>query len=453
MAVLSLFTGAGGLDWGFHQAGFEVLSAIDIKPDAAYTYAQNFPLEVRFAPVLTKGAYSVGDILKSRAGYEMEGRFALLVGGPPCQDFSVLRGVEEERQGAGTLRGKLYLHYARYLALAKPLAFVFENVPGLLSSRGGEDLRTVLEDLARLDQLPRRWREQRRLDPERTPPPPEDLEREEGKIPRYRVVYRRVVDSSWHGVPQARKRLILIGFREDVPVGREGVLFLEEALSGSPALRKYPLSAMEALEGKVITDLEGVYRELLLQYGEVFRGRGAVEDYLCLHGGSFGDPLFERALEEHALVLKKMGWWGVSLTEAPPETFPDRTHFRAKESEAVRRRMWAIPPGANHLAVAGTEHEVRGRGFSLVYRRLHPLRPAYTVVAHGGGGTWGYHYARHLSRLTNRERARLQGFPDGFAFRGKEREVRAQIGEAVPPLLSEAIARTIGSLLPKSLKV
>jgi len=47
------------------------------------------------------------------------------------------------------------------------------------------------------------------------------------------------------------------------------------------------------------------------------------------------------------------------------------------------------------------------------------------VVAHAGGGTWGYHYKRHLSRLTNRERARLQGFPDGFLFHGTQEKVRS----------------------------
>jgi DNA (cytosine-5)-methyltransferase 1 len=69
------------------------------------------------------------------------------------------------------------------------------------------------------------------------------------------------------------------------------------------------------------------------------------------------------------------------------------------------------------------------------------------VVAHGGGGTWGYHYRRHLSRFTNRERARLQSFPDDFLFHGAQEKVRSQIGEAVPPLLSWRIARALLELL------
>lgn len=423
------------------------MSALDIKPDAARTYAENFGLKVSPEPVLLEGAYAVGDIGQSRLGYTPKSPPTVLLGGPPCQDFSIVRGVEKERAGTKTVRGKLYLQYARYLAVLKPAFFVFENVPGLLSSNSGRDIKAILEDFAHLDLLPSRWREQRRLSPENTPPLPEDLASEEGRIPRYTLVYRDVIDASWHGVPQGRKRLFVVGVREDISFGLEGALALKEALSGTPALRKYPLTAIEALEGKVLTQLEGVYQEILREYRGIYEGKGVVEDYLRLHGGELGDPLFERAMEEHASVLEMMGWSGVSLTEAAEGTYPDGTHRRARESAAVRERMWEIPPGENHLAVKGTRHEVEGRGFSLVYRRLHPLRPAYTVVAHGGGGTWGYHYRRHLGRLTNRERARLQGFPDDFLFHGTQEKVRSQIGEAVPPLLSWRVARALVGLM------
>ncbi len=443
MDAISLFSGAGGLDWGFHKAGFRVLSAIDIKPDAAKTYAENFGLRVNPKPVLLEGTYAVGDIGHSRLGYVPKGPPTVLLGGPPCQDFSIVRGVEKERAGTKTLRGKLYLQYARYLAVLKPALFVFENVPGLLSSNSGKDIEAVLEDFSRLDLLPSRWREQRRLSPENTPPLPEDLALEEGRIPRYTLIYKDVIDASWHGVPQGRKRLFVIGVREDITPDSEGIFALKRALSGTPALRKYPLTALEALEGKALTELEEVYQEILREYRGVYEGKGAVEDYVRLHGGELGDPLFEKAMEEHASVLEAMGWSGVSLTEAAEGAYPDGSHRRAQESAAVRERMWEIPPGENHLAVKGTRHEVEGRGFSLVYRRLHPLRPAYTVVAHGGGGTWGYHYRRGLSRLTNRERARLQGFPDGFLFHGTQEKVRSQIGEAVPPLLSWRIAHAL----------
>jgi DNA (cytosine-5)-methyltransferase 1 len=69
------------------------------------------------------------------------------------------------------------------------------------------------------------------------------------------------------------------------------------------------------------------------------------------------------------------------------------------------------------------------------------------VVAYGGGGTWGYHYERGRSKLTNRERARLQTFPDSFEFIGNNSQVRAQIGEAVPPLMGKVIGEVVAKIL------
>jgi DNA (cytosine-5)-methyltransferase 1 len=70
---------------------------------------------------------------------------------------------------------------------------------------------------------------------------------------------------------------------------------------------------------------------------------------------------------------------------------------------------------------------------SHVYRRLDPDKPAMTLIAGGGGGTWGYHYPEPRA-LTNRERARIQSFPDDFVLTGSFGEIRRQLGNAVPPV-------------------
>ena len=88
---------------------------------------------------------------------------------------------------------------------------------------------------------------------------------------------------------------------------------------------------------------------------------------------------------------------------------------------------------------------VKGAKISQIYKRLDPNKPAYTVTGSGGGGTHIYHYTENRA-LTNRERARLQTFPDSFVFEGSKESVRKQIGMAVPAkgaqLIFEAVLKT-----------
>ncbi len=115
------------------------------------------------------------------------------------------------------------------------------------------------------------------------------------------------------------------------------------------------------------------------------------------------------------------------------------------------KRLMQIPPGGNYLDIpVDSPLYVQGRR-SHVYRRLHPDKPSFTIIARGGGGTWGYHFEEPRA-LTNRERARLQGFPDSFVFKGSITEVREQIGNAVPPLFAEKLALHLAPLI-ESLKL
>ena len=112
-----------------------------------------------------------------------------------------------------------------------------------------------------------------------------------------------------------------------------------------------------------------------------------------------------------------------------------------KMSNIVVERLSYIKPGQNVWNAELPERlklNVKGAKLSQIYKRLHPDCPSYTITGSGGGGTHGYHY-KELRALTNRERARIQSFPDSYFFYGSKESVRKQIGMAVPPKLSEII--------------
>lgn len=118
----------------------------------------------------------------------------------------------------------------------------------------------------------------------------------------------------------------------------------------------------------------------------------------------------------------------------------------AQLSKAVVARLNSLEPGENawHSRIP-KEHQlnVKSARMSQIYKVLDPDRPAYTVTGSGGGGTHGYHWDKPRRALTNRERARLQTFPDDFVFRGGRDVVRRQIGMAVPPMGAKIIIESI----------
>jgi len=115
-------------------------------------------------------------------------------------------------------------------------------------------------------------------------------------------------------------------------------------------------------------------------------------------------------------------------------------HINIKEK--TKQLLELIPEGGNFTDIP-KDHPLYVKGMiSHVYRRLMLDEPAKTIIAAGGGGTWGYHYPEPRP-LTNRERARLQSFPDDFIFEGSVTEVRRQIGNAVPPVGVRAVAKRL----------
>ena len=131
--------------------------------------------------------------------------------------------------------------------------------------------------------------------------------------------------------------------------------------------------------------------------------------------------------------------------EKPP-ILPDVANNElTRHTPIVVERLKYIKPGENVFTANLPKHlrlRVKGAKISQIYKRLDPDKPAYTVTGSGGGGTHVYHWSEPRA-LTNRERARLQTFPDDYVFWGSKESVRKQIGMAVPPLGAKIIFESI----------
>lgn len=145
----------------------------------------------------------------------------------------------------------------------------------------------------------------------------------------------------------------------------------------------------------------------------------------------------------------------ISVKEAfenPPIPMDASNNEQTRQSESVIERLKHIPPGGNAWYEGIPVHlrlKVKSARMSQIYKRLHPNRPAYTITGSGGGGTHMYHWKENRA-LTNRERARIQTFPDSFVFEGSKESVRKQIGMAVPPngakIILEAVLKTFAGV-------
>ncbi|MCK6580320.1 MAG: DNA cytosine methyltransferase [Anaerolineae bacterium] len=457
--VASVFSGAGGFDWGFHRAGFETRLAVELKESPAATLAHNLDLKTLTAPISPTlhdlPAVIQGDVRTVDFSALTSMQPDVLIGGPPCQDFSISKGSKREGLNGG--RGTLYLDFLRALMFLQPKMFVFENVPGFTSANSGQAYRTVLDDLQNLDTHRREA-----IDAAQPIKVPHEA------VNGYEILFKDVVDAPMIGVSQTRRRLIIVGIRSDLASSFGGLTNslrdqLRDVLTGSMwHFDRYPLTPIEIFEGQPLHRLRGKYRQVMRAYHDLGKEKpfpkaddwhrevyahlafDVIKDYYAALGLDYTKDhdrkSFRAAMAEHEQLLQQLGWLG-----KPVYDLKDNHNTRPKQSKDVQARMAQIPPEKNAEFVDGTEWCVTSKEISFIYRRPSPLKPAWTVMAYGGGGTYGYHYERDRQMLTLRERARIQTFSDDFEFQGTD--VRAQIGEAVPPLLGERIACAVKQIL------
>ncbi|MCB9175234.1 MAG: DNA cytosine methyltransferase [Flavobacteriales bacterium] len=315
--MISLFSGCGGMDLGFHLSNFDIKWANDLDKMACETYARNI------------GNHIVhGDI--TQLNYKQIPDADLVIGGFPCQDFSMIW----KRGGINTDRGNLYRNFVEIVSLKNPLMFVAENVKGILTANKKQAIKQIIDDFSKT-----------------------------GKYGYTTTPY--LINFADYGAPQLRERVLIIGVRKDI-----------DAFFDIPSPTHSPTNYVSA-------------KEALKQAHKV------------------------KYNNEHQNI-----------------------------QESTIEKLKLIPPGGNFTDIPkSSPHYVKGM-ISHVYRRLHPDKPSTTIIAAGGGGTWGYHFDDPRP-LTNRERARLFGYPDDFVFEGSITEVRKQIGNSVPPAGILPIAKHI----------
>lgn len=341
LGVIDLFSGCGGSALGFHQAGFSIKVAVDIDKSASESFKANFPDCIMFASDITN--ISGKELLK--AGGFKKGDQVVLIACPPCQGFSSARRNSERFADP---RNKLIFEFLRIVEEMKPLAFVLENVPGLAKGIGKPLFAQILQRLNELG---------------------------------YQTVYD-VVNTADYGVPQRRKRLVLIGTNN--PDIR---LSFPHRTNTDPS-KSDDLPAWRTVK-EVISDLP-----------EIKAGEKHPKD-----------PMHASA----------------SLAEI------NLTRLEHTPHDGGDRKSWP-----ENLIL---ECHKNTKGHIDVYGRMKWDWPSPTMT---GGcvmiskGRFGHPEQNRAISL--REAARLQTFPDSFKFIGNFGEIAKQIGNAVPPLLAKRAA-------------
>jgi len=345
LTVLDLFAGAGGLSEGFRQASsrFRVVRAVEYDPSAAATYAANHGAVVYAGPI------------EDWLHVERTPTVDLVVGGPPCQGFSTLgkQDIQDERNA-------LWEYYAQTLERSQPKYFLLENVAAFLKSSQFEQFR------------------------ERTV---------SGSLPNYTFV-ADVLNAADYGACQARKRAILLGWRNDVEPPRWPLK------THGTGTRRTVRDALNRVPRHV--------RETELPAGEIQYG-----------GKYYPGPFRSRQLH----LTRHYEAMSIARFE----------HIPAGGNRFDLPDVLKAPCWVNHTSGSG---DVMGR--------LRWNEPSVTIRTEFFKPEKGrYLHPSEDRAITHFEAARLQGFPDDYLWVGNKTSIARQIGNAVPIPLGSALAKAL----------
>ncbi len=387
---IDLFAGCGGLSEGFYKQGFKGLTHVEYDHyacESLRTRMKYYGYAEEKISVLEKDITD-SDIIEKIENEVSNTSVDLLIGGPPCQSFSTLGRAKDEKGMKDDPRNYLFETYEKILNHFKPKIFVFENVTGLLTAKLGKEktVNIILKKLGKNYKLAK--------DP-----------------------YEMVLNSCDYGVPQVRKRVILIGVRKDIELDPKVIYDGIIKTHYNPDV----LDTEKKDKIKYITVNEAISDLPVLKPGE-------------------GEKLIEHKVQSWNAYLSKVRSKNDSVIldhVARNHNESDRNRYREmSKNKWTFQELLEKKPALNHL---------KQRVFNNSYVVQFGDKPARTIIAHlyKDGNQFIHPDHKQERTITPREAARLQSFPDDFIFEGSRTQQYKQIGNAVPPLMAEAIAKSI----------
>jgi DNA (cytosine-5)-methyltransferase 1 len=459
LRVLDLFSGCGGMSLGFHHEGCLIVGNVEMDPDAARSHALNFhgadPSSLALHGKARDITATEPEDLAAELGLgPVADVVDVIVGGPPCQAYTRVGRAKLAHLGddpdafRSDPRRTLYQRYLHYVRAFRPVALLMENVPDILNQQGDNVVERIASTLGELG---------------------------------YDVRYT-LLNAAFHGVPQARERLFMLAYRHELgarirfprathhfklPPGYassrahalKGVLdgrgaHYVEADHGGPHLPR-SVSAEEA-----IGDLPAVRGDAVRRGPRRFDGRSLLpypEDVpISAYARLMREwPGFEAGagIVDHAIRhLPRDGWTFARMLEGAE--YPDAHAIATRRFEALAKRRKLHPRSNEHAALKAAIIPPYDPGkFPNKWWKLRREAPVRTLMAHLSKDGYSHiHYDPDQARtISVREAARLQSFPDGWRFSGTMNPAFRQIGNAVPPLVAAAIARTMRETLAEAL--
>ncbi|MFL6238994.1 MAG: DNA cytosine methyltransferase [Actinomycetes bacterium] len=379
LRTIDLFCGAGGLSEGFLQSGFNVGVGLDSDQEAIATLQHN---HAGTATICGDVREVSGRDLLATAGFA---EADVLIGGPSCQGFST-QGRRGRWASEKDPRNLLYKEFARLAGELRPEWLVMENVTGLLWYERGAFAKKIFAEFERRG---------------------------------YRLEHRILLAADF-GVPQLRRRLIIIGTRTKQPI-------------------RWP---EQTHFGGVRRDTVHLWKErhkrLFPHLSPHLTLWDAISDLPAIPAGG-GRPISKYTKKPRTDYQRAMRGEQEELLnhEAPP--LPD-VHYELIKHVAEGETWREIPVDKLPARFA----KIRRTDGTNLFARPERNRPSYTIITQFGNVTTGaYTHPLQDRAFSAREGARIQSFPDGFNFLGPLTSQYRQIGNAVPPLLARCIAESV----------